>query len=217
MWEFVDGVSEGTQGRADHPGEPDLLDALIAAESEGTVDATELRDLLLFLFVAGYDTSKNQLAHIMNFMLDRPAEWLRCASDRRYCDKVVDEALRHSGVATSYRNVTHDVEYRGVTLPAGTMLIFPMGVVCRYSGPFENGLAFDPERPNVNNRHTAFSRGMHTCLGMFLAKLQIGEGLHLIAQQLKNPRRDGELVWRLFPGVWGPKHLPIAFDMARPS
>jgi cytochrome P450 len=216
LWEFVDGLVKERKARAD-PGEPDLLDALIAAESGGTVDATELRDLLLFLFVAGYDTSKNQLAHIMNFMLDRPAQWLRCASDRRYCEKVVDEVLRHSGVATSYRNATRDVEFRGVTLPAGTMLIFPMGVVCRYSGPFENGLAFDPERTNVNNRHTAFSRGMHSCLGMFLAKLQIGEGLHLIAQQLKNPRRDGELVWRLFPGVWGPKHLPIAFDPARPS
>lgn len=216
LWEFVDGLVKERKASG-HPGEPDLLDALIATESRGTVGATELRDLLLFLFVAGYDTSKNQLAHIMNFMLDRPAQWLRCASDRRYCDKVVDEVLRHSGVATSYRNATRDVEYRGVTLPAGTMLIFPMGIVCRYSGPFENGLAFDPERPNVNNRHTAFSRGMHTCLGMFLAKLQIGEGLHLIAQQLKNPRRDGELVWRLFPGVWGPKHLPIAFDPARPN
>jgi cytochrome P450 len=215
LWEFVDELVRERKARA-HAGKSDLLDALIAAESEDQIGATELRDLLLFLFVAGYDTSKNQLAHIVNFMLDRPALWQRCANDRDYCDKVVDEALRHSGVATSYRNVARDVEYRGVTLPAGTMLIFPMGVVCRYSGPFENGLVFDPERPNAN-RHTAFSRGMHSCLGMFLARLQIGEGLHLIAQQLKNPRRDGELVWRLFPGVWGPKHLPIAFDTAQPS
>jgi len=95
-------------------------------------------------------------------------------------------------------------------------LIFPMGIVCRYSGPFHAGLEFDPERPNAN-RHMAFSRGMHSCLGMFLARLQIAEGLHLIAQRLRDPRRDGELVWRLFPGVWGPKHLPIAFETARPS
>ena len=210
LWEFVDGV---VKDRKAHPqnGEADLLDALIATESEGKINATELRDLVLFLFVAGYDTSKNQLAHIMNFMLGRQEQWQRCASDRHYCDKVVDEALRHSGVATSYRNVANEVEFRGITLPAGTMLIFPMGIVCRYSGPFENGLQFDPDRPNAN-RHTAFSRGMHSCLGMFLAKLQIAEGLHLIARRLGNPRRDGELVWRLFPGVWGPKRLPIAFE-----
>ena len=58
---------------------PDLLDAVIAAETEGKITPTELRDMVLFLFVAGYDTSKNQLAHIMNFMLDRPAMWERCA------------------------------------------------------------------------------------------------------------------------------------------
>jgi cytochrome P450 len=67
----------------------------------------------------------------MNFMLDRQEQWQRCASDRHYCDEVVDEALRHSGVATSYRSVANDVEFRGITLPAGTMLIFPMGIVCR--------------------------------------------------------------------------------------
>jgi cytochrome P450 len=212
LWKFVDDLVEERKVRTPS-GESDLLDALIAAESAGTINATELRDLLLFLFVAGYDTSKNQLAHIMNLMLERPDLWERCAKERRYCDKVVEEALRHSGVATSYRHVAQDVEYRGVTVPAGTMLIFPMGVVCRYSGPFDNGLEFNPERPNAN-RHTAFSRGMHMCLGMFLARLQIAEGLHVVAQRLKNPRRDGELVWRLFPGVWGPKHLPIAFDIA---
>ena len=212
LWQFVDGVVK-ERGISGSRNDPDLLDALIAAESEGRVTATELRDLLLFLFVAGYDASKNQLSHIMNLMLDRPEEWRRCADDRDFCDKVVDEALRHSGVATSYRNVGDDVECRGVTFPRGTMLIFPMGIVCRYSGPFENRLAFDPERTNAN-RHTAFSRGMHNCLGMHLARLQIAEGLHLVAQRLKNPRRDGELVWRLFPGVWGPKHLPIAFDPA---
>jgi cytochrome P450 len=210
LWDFVDGVVEERKANG-NPGDPDLLDALIAAETDGQINAIELRDLLLFLFVAGYDTSKNQLTHIMNLMLDRPEQWQRCAADRGYCDKVVDEALRHSGVATSYRNTASEFEYRGVSIPAGTMLIFPMGIVGRYSGPFENGLEFNPERPNVS-RHTAFSRGMHFCLGAHLARLQIAESLPLIAQRLKNPRRAGDVVWRLFPGVWGPKHLPITFE-----
>jgi cytochrome P450 len=211
LWGFVDSLVEARKRNSGLPAGAELLDVLIAAEQEGKIGAVELRDLLLFLFVAGYDTSKNQLAHIMNHMLDRPDEWRRCASDRGYCDKVVEEALRHSGVATSYRNVAYAFEYRGVEFPAGTMLIFPMGIVCRYSGPFENGATFDPHRGNAG-RHTAFSRGIHICLGQFLARLQIAEGLHLISQRLVNPRRDGEMSWRLFPGVWGPKHLPIAFD-----
>jgi cytochrome P450 len=215
LWDFIDALVQ-ERAAAKARAATDLLDELIAAEKNGSMSPTELRDLVLFLFVAGYDTSKNQLSHIMNFMLDRPDQWRHCAADRSYCDKVVEEALRHSGVGTSYRNVARELEYREVFFPTGTLLIFPMGIVCRYSGPFEDGLKFDPERPNAN-RHMAFSRGMHSCLGMFLARLQIAEGLHLIAQRLKNPRRDGEPVWRLFPGVWGPKRLPIVFEAMQPN
>jgi len=210
LWAFVDHIVNGRNNNA-NPHEPDLLDALIAAEHAGKITPTELRDMVLFLFVAGYDTSKNQLCHIMNFMLNRPEMWQRCALDRSFCDRVVEESLRHSGVATSYRNVAQDFEYRGVGFQTGTMLIFPMGIIGRYSGPFADGLIFDPDRSN-SNRNTAFSRGMHICLGQWLARLQIAEGLHLIAGRLKNPRRDGEVTWRLFPGVWGPQHLPIVFE-----
>jgi cytochrome P450 len=212
LWGFAEELVKERKG-TEVPGEPDLLDAMIEAETGGYLNATEIGDIILFLFAAGYDTSKNQLGHIMNMLLELPELWKRCAQDRSYCDAVVDEALRHSGVPTSYRNVAYDTEYRDVKFPVGTMLIFPTGIVCRYSGPFENPMDFNPDRSNAK-RNTAFGRGMHNCLGQFLARLQMAEGLHLMAQRLKNPRRDGPLVWRLFPGVWGPKHLPIAFDGA---
>ena len=39
----------------------------------------ELYDVLIFLFVAGYDTSKNVLTMMMNLLLDRPEIYARCA------------------------------------------------------------------------------------------------------------------------------------------
>jgi cytochrome P450 len=210
LYEFAEQLVE-TRLASGNAAELDVLDALLEGERAGTLSRMEVLDMILFLFAAGYDTSKNQLGHIVLFMLDRPHMWERCAEDRKFCDEVMDEALRHSGVATSYRNLVVDIEHRGVTFPAGTMLIFPLGIVCRYSGPFEDAMEFTPGRPN-GRRYTAFSRGIHTCLGQFLARLQIGEGLHLMSQRLKNLRRDGEVRWRLFPGVWGPSCLPIAFD-----
>jgi hypothetical protein len=49
-----------------------------------------------------------------------------------------------------------------------------------------------------------------------MARAQIEEGVHLIAQRLVNPRLTGDVTWRPFPGVWGIKTLPIAFDPAPP-
>ncbi|HET8711389.1 MAG TPA: cytochrome P450 [Spongiibacteraceae bacterium] len=212
LWNFAENLVKERKASG-NPGEPDVLDVLIAGEAEGVLSATEVGDLILFMFAGGYDTSKNQLGHIMNFMLDHTDLWERCAVDRKFCDDVVNEALRHSGVATSYRNVAVEFQYRDVNFPAGTILIFPLGIACRYSDLSKNAIEFDPCRSD-GKRLTVFGRGMHMCLGQFLAKLQMAEGIHLMAQRLKNPRRDGDLVWRLFPGVWGPKQLPIAFDHA---
>lgn len=212
LWNFAESLLRERRGTLSADGSA-ILDVLIKAEDEGVLSHNEVMDLILFMFAGGYDTSKNQLCHVMNFMLERPEMWKRCASDIAFCEEVVAETLRHSGVATSYRNVAIEFEYRGITFPIGTMLIFPLGIVCRYSDFFENPTQYLPGRKNAT-RHTAFSRGMHVCLGQFLARVQIAEGLHLIAQRLSNPRRDGDVVWRLFPGVWGPRSLPIAFDVA---
>jgi cytochrome P450 len=212
LWVFAQGLvkERRTMGNA---GEPDLLDTLIAAQARGAITEEELLDLIITLFVGGYDTSKNQLAQIMNLMVDRPEVWRRCAEDRNYCDAVLQETMRHSGVATTYRNVAAETEYRGVKFPVGTMLVFPLSVVARYSGQFEDGLEFKPGRANAA-RHQGFGRGVHICIGQHLVRLQVAEGLHLIAQRLRNPRRDGATTWRPFTGVWGPKHLPIVFDAA---
>jgi hypothetical protein len=40
------------------------------------------------------------------------------------------------------------------------------------------------------------------------------EGLHLIAQRLKDPVIVGAPTWRRFPGVWGLETLPIRYTPA---
>ncbi|RYE60864.1 MAG: cytochrome P450, partial [Hyphomicrobiales bacterium] len=64
------------------------------------------------------------------------------------------------------------------------------------------------------NPHMAFGAGPHICLGQFIAKAQIEEGLHLIAQRLRKPKIAGPYSWRPFPGVWGLHGLPIEFEPA---
>jgi cytochrome P450 len=209
-WAFVDRL---IAERGPNGGHGDLLDDLIAAHTSGALDDVELRHMLIFLFAAGYDTSKNQLTLIMNAMLGDPAAWRRCAEDRPFCDKVVEEALRFTSPANNYRTVVEDLEYRGVVLPKGAMVFFPLGIAGRDPQAFSEPGKFDPERTHPN-RHIAFGRGMHLCLGQYLARAQLEEGVHLIAQRITHPRPAGEVTWRPFPGVWGIKSLPIAFDPA---
>jgi cytochrome P450 len=210
LWGFVDDLI-GKRGK--DGGHDDLLDDLIAANTSGSLSDVELRQMLIFLFGAGYDTSKNQLTLMTHALLDRPDVWARCAEDRPYCDKVVEEGLRYRSPSNTYREVTQDIEYRDVVFPKGNMLIFPLTQAGRDPGTFPNAETFDPDRKHTD-RHVAFGRGMHLCLGQYLVRANLEEGLHLIAQRITRPRLAGEVTWRPFPGTWGIRTLPIAFDPA---
>lgn len=212
LWDFADTLVK--EREASGAGDADsLLDMLIAAKNAGDMDDVELRFMLLTVAVAGYDTSKNQLAMTMKILLDRPEMYRRCAEDLPFCRLVIEESLRHSAIATPYREAARDFSYAGFDFRQGDTLVLAPPLGNRDPAVFPRPEAFDPERENAG-RHVAFGRGAHMCLGQFLARNQLQEGLHLIARRLRNPRLAGEVEWRPFLGAWGLRHLPIAFDPA---
>jgi len=196
---------------SDRTHKEDLLAILLQTLEDGSLSERELYDILIFLFVAGYDTSKNALTLLMHVLIDRPDLYQRCAEDLAFCQKVVEENFRFHTTATIPRLTNKDIHYRDVLIPAGTMLFFPVSVAGRDPTAIDNPESFDPEREQAK-RHLAFGRGVHLCLGQFIARAQIEEGLHQIAQRFRNPRRTGLSGWRPFYGVWGLKGLPIEID-----
>jgi cytochrome P450 len=192
----------------------DLLQALIAAEDRSELTPREVRELLYFLFAAGYDTSKNQLTLAISMLMDRPDLWKRCAEDRQYCVLAVEEAFRLASPSNLPRIALEDIVYDGVRIPKGTHLMFLTNMATRDPRVVDDPFAYDPGR-DQSNRHLAFGRGDHKCLGMHLARLQIEEGLHLIVQRIEPPSLTGPVSWRRFPGVWGLQTLPIRVTPAR--
>ena len=49
----------------------------------------------------------------MKLLLDHPEMYRRCAEDKDFCRKVVEEALRHTSIATPYREVARNFSYKG--------------------------------------------------------------------------------------------------------
>jgi cytochrome P450 len=198
------------QGRR---GDGDLLDLLLLAQDDGNLSDRELWDVLIFLFVAGYDTSKNVLTLTMNTLLSHPDAYRRCAEDADYARRTVEESLRFHGTATLHRLVKDDITYRDVLMPQHTMLWFSSIIATRDRRVVEDADDFRPEREQKVG-HMAFGLGPHICLGQYLARAQVAEGLHVIAQRIRNPKSPGPAGWRPFPGVWGIQGLPITFEPA---
>jgi cytochrome P450 len=204
--------------RRAHPesGNPDdLLSLLIETSDEGGIAERQLADLLIFFFIAGYDTSKNVLTHTMYLLLQHPDMYERCDRDRDYCRLVLDEGLRFYNPGQVPRLPNEDLVFRDVIIPKDTMLWFTLSISGRDPGTFPDPENFEPERPSdPSKRHIAFSLGKHMCLGQFIARAQLQEALHQIPQRLRNPHVAGKFGWRPFPGTWGLKGLPIEFTPA---
>jgi cytochrome P450 len=212
---FVRELVKERRARGPGAGPPDLLDVMIECSDEGGMTERQLADMLVFLFVAGYDTSKNVLTFMMHLLIDRPDIYRRCATDADYCRKTVEEVLRIFSPATIFREARQDVVYRDVLIPKGSLLFFPLSMLGRDPGAFPDPDTLDPERAVVGEkRHLAFGRGPHICLGQYIARAQLQEGLRLIAQRIREPRRVGDIGWRPFAGLWGLTTLPIAFEPA---
>jgi cytochrome P450 len=193
--------------------EPDLLDLLLKTQASGALTELELSDILIFLFVAGYDTSKNMLTLTMRLLMGRPEVYQRCGEDASYARKVIEESFRFHSTTSSQRILKEDIVYRDVLLEKGSIVWFPLSVAMHDPRYAEDPDSFLPERKRENS-HVGFGLGAHICLGQHIAKAQIEEGMHLIAARLKNPRTRGPQGYRPFPGTWGIRGLPIEFDLA---
>jgi cytochrome P450 len=193
----------------------DLLDILMEAGESGGINERQLFDAIMFFFIAGYDTSKNVLTYMMYLMISHPDIYARCAAENDYCRKVVEETLRYFNPSSSFRATREDIVFRDVLLPKDTMLFFTLNVSGRDPGSFADPDSFDPDRTlAADQKHVAFGLGKHMCLGQYLARAQLQEAIHVIAQRVRDPQLDGPVTWRPFQGLWGIKSLPIRFTPA---
>lgn len=212
LMNYFDELIEARRQMNDSAREKDLLDQLLEArDGDDRLSDKELHNLLGVIYLAGYDTSKNLFTLIMDLMLDNPDMWAKLAGNRAYAGKVIDEALRYSTVVTVVRVVKEEFTYKGVTFPAGARVLLPTTFAGRDEKAFEDAQTFNPDRA-PGEKVFPFGRGAHICIGMFIAKAQIQEALPILATRIKNPRRDGDIIWRDFMPITGLKSLPIAFD-----
>lgn len=77
----------------------------------------------------------------------------------------------HAPTKVDFRLVRHTTELGGVHLPAGTIVMLCLGAANRDPRKFEDPHEFRPDRKNVRE-HIAFGRGIHTCAGAPLARVE---------------------------------------------
>jgi cytochrome P450 family 135 len=163
----------------------DVLSLLLrAGHEDGTpLGDREIRDELLTLIMAGYETTTSGLAWSFERLLRSPEQMTRLlsdleAGDERYLGAVVQETLRARPVVPVVaRRLRDSREVGGYMLPAGTILMVSIYLVHNDPETYPQPDQFRPERFLGGTPEDAawipFGGGVRRCLGASFAQLEM--------------------------------------------
>lgn len=206
FYAYADGL---LAARREDPGE-DLVSTLLAAEADGDrLSDVECVNLVLNVLIGGVDTTQSQLAHAVRLLAEHPDQWAALRADPALAPGAVEEALRYEPITPfTARIVVEDMEVRGVSFPAGTVVFVASVTANRDDVP-------DPDRFDITRtggpRMTTFGAGIHYCLGANLARAELQEALAFLAARIATLELDGVPTYAGVTGIYGLDALPVAF------
>ncbi|GCE21650.1 cytochrome P450 [Dictyobacter kobayashii] len=191
----------------------DLISQLLVAEVAGKRFNEEQLVGFCFLFwAAGYETTVNLLGNAILCLDEYPRDAERLRREPDLWSTAIEEILRYSppllGVT---RRTTGEVMVGGKQIPAGQSIRVWIASANRDAELFPYPDHFNIQR--TPNPHLTFGRGIHSCLGAPLARLEASTALPMLWQQfpaLHRVRRE-PLQWIEGGAVYGVRHLPLEF------
>lgn len=188
----------------------DLTSLLLQVHDEGDrLDEGELLGMLTLLLVAGHETTVNLLGNGLAALIDNPVEWERLAADPSLAEGAVEEMLRYDAPVqrATFRWSRAATEVAGVAIGEGASVAVVIGSANRDGNQFPDPDRFDIGR--TPNRHLAFGRGIHFCLGAPLARLEGRLALEGLTRRWAGATVADGVVRRPNTAFRGFRHLPI--------
>jgi cytochrome P450 len=170
----------------------DLISSLAHAEIDGEkLDDEEIFSFLRLLLPAGIETTYRSTGNLLFGLLSHPDQLDAIRADRSLVPQAIEEAVRwEPPLLTITRVATCDTVLGGESIPAGSTVMPYLGAANRDEQRWEDSDRFDVFRPA--KPHIGFGHGVHVCLGMHLARLEMSVALNRLFDRLPNLRLDRE-------------------------
>jgi cytochrome P450 len=168
----------------------DLISGLAQAEIDGEkLSDEEIFSFLRLLLPAGVETTYRSLGNMLFGLFCNPDQLDAVRDDRSLLPQAIEEAVRwEPPLLTITRVATRDTELGGVAIPAGSSVMPMLGAANRQDDRYRDPDRFDIFRSA--RAHIGFGHGVHVCLGMHLARLEMRVALNLLFDRLPNLRLD---------------------------
>jgi cytochrome P450 len=193
----------------------DLISALVQAEEAGDkLSEDELMAMVFLLLIAGHETTVNLIGNGSLALLQHPDQLRKLREDPALIKPAIEELLRYDGpVETSTeRFAREDIAIGGTVIPRGEMVMVVIASADHDPDRFQDPDALDITR--ADNKHLAFGKGIHFCLGAPLARMEGQIAINTLLRRMPNLRlkySPESLTWRPGMVLRGLKALPVEF------
>lgn len=172
------------------PREDMISDLVHARDGDGeALTFAEAVSLIRALLIAGNETTATALGNLFYILATQPDIAIlleNSVDDDRLLNRFVEELLRiEPPVRGLSRMTTREVELGGKTLPAGAHLLLMYASANDQEDVFHDPRNFDLNRPNIG-RHVSFGGGVHRCVGLALARMEIKVAAREIVRRIGN-------------------------------
>lgn len=150
----------------------DLLSQMIAQETAGAFKGDEFIATCMLILMAGHGSTIDVIGTGLHTLLIHPTSFADLRRHPAFLPNAVEEMFRYEPpLPFFHRHTTVGIEIRGRHYPAGTTFGLLYASANRDEAAISEANRFDIRRQP--NRHLAFGRGAHLCLGNQLARLNM--------------------------------------------
>ncbi|HEX4429323.1 MAG TPA: cytochrome P450 [Frankiaceae bacterium] len=190
---LYDWFSRYVEDRRREPRQDVLTGLATATFPDGSLpEVIDVVRVAVNLFAAGQETTVRLLGSALQLIAERPEiqEELRANHDR--IPDFVEEMLRYeSPVKGSFRLAQLSTTVGGIDIPAGTTVMLLNGAASRDASRFGNCDEFELDRAG-SRQHLAFGRGVHSCPGGPLARVEARVSVQRLLERLGDIRISQE-------------------------
>lgn len=187
----------------------DLATILTGELNDGALSPEEFIGYVILMFVAGNETTRNNISMGIHALATNPDQYeLLCSDPERYLDTAVEEVTRWASPVNYMTRTAHQpVEVLGQQLEIGDKVAMMYLSANRDETVFDDPFRFDITRDP--NPQIAFGSGVHFCMGAHLARLETKALLSELVKRVDRIEMAGDIehTWSSF--INGIKALPV--------
>ncbi|MEP3653911.1 MAG: cytochrome P450 [Litorimonas sp.] len=191
-----------------HEPTDDLISKMVAQKAEGLFQSDELIATSMLILMAGHGSSIDVIGTGLLALLNNPEAMTSLRENPSLWPSAIEEMFRYEPpLPFFHRHATNEVNIRGHNYPAGTTFGLLYAAANRDEAVFSKPEKFDIFRQP--NRHMAFGRGAHLCLGNQLAKLNMKVLFTYLFSEYEAVELDGLPEFKTGLSIRGLKTLPV--------